>query len=198
MKVIAFIEGRPKPQPRVTTKAKFLFGKSYEQWQLVDKINSEKAKDGLINKLGNPYKETRYAYRLKRLQAINEYRANVYDIVCRACNNGKYEPNCSKIPKQNLFFFYLFKIPTRWKKARKADAAWTIHEFKPDAKNLWTSIEDAIYDSDSECSHVAHYKLYIPDGFKEGVMILHDEEIHKYVVDIAKDFIIDVNKKATN
>ena len=146
-----------------------------------------------MNKKGNPYKETRYAYRLERLQAINAYRQNIYDVVCRACNNGEWFDDGRNIPKQNIFAFYLFKIPSRYSKKKREGMAWTIHEFKPDTKNIWSAWEDALYKSDSECSHVAHYKLYIPDGYKEGILLLHDEEIHNYIVDIAKGFIDNLN-----
>lgn len=194
MKVIAFIEGRPKPQPRVTQNVKFLFSNSVEYWAKIDAQNLEKSKIGALNKKGNPYKETRYAYRLERLQAINAYRQNIYDIVCRACNNGEWFDDGRNIPKQNIFAFYLFKIPSRYSKKKREGMAWTIHEFKPDTKNIWSAWEDALYKSDSECSHVAHYKLYIPDGYKEGILLLHDEEIHSYIVDIAKGFIDNLNK----
>lgn len=195
MKVIAFIEGRPKPQPRVTQNVRFLFGNTVEHWENIDNSNLEKSKLGLLNKKGKPYKPTRYAYRLKRLQGINEYRTNIYDVVCRACNNGEWFDDGRNIPKQNLFAFYLFKIPTRYSKVKRANMGWTIHEFKPDTKNCWAAWEDALYDNDSDCSHIAHYKLYVPDGYKEGILLLHDEEIHKYVVDIAKGFINDLNLK---
>ena len=189
MKLIAFIEGRPKPQPRVTQGVKFLFSKSVEQWAAIDADNAIKAAHGLLNKKGNPYKETRYSYRLARLQAINEYRANVYDVVCRACNNGVWVENCEKIPKQNLFFFFMFHCPTRWKKQRRIDELWKPHEFKPDTKNLYTAVEDAMYKSDSECSNTATYKIYVPDTYKEGTLILHNEEIHQYIIDFAKQIL---------
>lgn len=193
MKVIAFIEGRPKPQPRVTQKAKFLFGNTFEYWQKIDLQNLEKSKQGLVNKKGNPYKPTRYAYRLKRLQDINEYRGRVLKTVSMACNSGVFYSDGRNIPKQNLFAFYLFKIPTRYSKKKRSDMAWNIHEFKPDTKNLHTAWEDALYDKDSDCTHIAHYKLYVPDGYKEGILLLHDEEIHNYIVDIAKGFIDNLN-----
>ena len=193
MRVVAFIEGRPKPQPRVTQNVKFLFSNTVQHWAKVDAENLEKSKLGLLNKKGNPYKETRYAYRLERLKSINAYRENIYDVVCRACNNGNWFDDGRNIPKQNLFAFYLFKIPTRYSKKKRKDMAWTTHEFKPDTKNIWSAWEDALYKSDSECSHVSHYKLYIPDGYKEGILLLHDEEIHNYIVDIAKGFIDSLN-----
>jgi hypothetical protein len=194
MKLIAFVEGRPKPQPRVTQNVKFLFSNTVEYWAKVDASNAEKAKLGLLNKKGKPYKETRYAYRLARLQSINEFRANVYDVVCRACNNGQWFDDSRNIPTQNLFYFYLFKIPTRYSKIKRANMAWTIHEFKPDYSNCNKAIDDCLYKNDSMCSHVAHYKLYIPDNYKEGILLLHDEEIHSQIVDIAKDFLLDINK----
>lgn len=195
MKLLAFIEGRPMPQPRTTVKSKFLFSKTYEQWLHIDSENKSKEEQGLINKLGKHYKSTRYAYRFKRLNLINEYRRNIYNEVCKAVNNGVVVPECDKIPKNNLFVFYLFKIPTRWKKSDKINAAWTIHKFKPDTKNCWTAIEDALYKNDSDCSNYAHYKLYIPVGFKEGILILHNEEIHNHIIDITKDIICSINKQ---
>jgi hypothetical protein len=192
MKLIAFIEGRPMPQPRVTQNVKFLFSNTIDYWREVDEQNAKKASLGMLNKKGNPYKETRYAYRLERLQKINAYRVNLFDKVCRACNNGAFYEDGRNIPKQNIFAFYLFKIPTRYSKKKRVDMAWTTHEFKPDTKNIWSAWEDALYKSDSECSHIAHYKLYVPDGYKEGILLLHDEEIHRYIVDYAKGFIDDI------
>lgn len=44
MRVVAFIEGRPKPQPRVTQNVKFLFSNTVQHWAKVDAENLEKSK----------------------------------------------------------------------------------------------------------------------------------------------------------
>ncbi len=177
MKVIAFIEGRPKPQPRVTQKVKFLFGHTVEYWMKVDADNAIKAKNSDINKKGKPYKETRYAYRLKRLQSINEYRQMVKEVVQ---NNVKGE-----IPYKNLFFVFLLHPPKATSKKKAAALEWTLHEKKPDYTNLQKGIEDALYKNDSKCNAVAIYKLYAPKSVPEGLLIMENEEIHRFIIDSA-------------
>jgi Holliday junction resolvase RusA-like endonuclease len=181
MRLIAFVDGRPRPQPRITQKVKFLFsdGKSEEYWQMVDDANAIKAKDGLINKKGNPYKPTRYAYRYKRLLQINEYRLKVHQTVSGACGGH--------IPAQFLFFFYLFHVPKSWSKKKAKRHEWQFHEVRPDYSNLLKGTEDSLYKNDSRCNAVAHYKIYVPREFKEGLLILQDEEIHRHVLEIAID-----------
>ena len=46
-------------------------------------------------------------------------------------------------------------------------------------------IEDCLYTEDSKCNAVAHYKLYVPVGVKEGLLIMQDEEIHRYIMEMA-------------
>lgn len=182
MKLIAFVPGRPKPQPRVTVGAKFLFSRSVEHWMNVDLENAQKAAQGLLNKYDNPYKATRYAYRLQRLQAINEYRDNVKAVVNEATGG--------KVPAQFLFFFYLFHSPKTWSKKKAKAHEWQLHVFKPDYKNLLTAVEDCLYKNDSECNAVGNYKLYVPKDTPEGLLILQDEEIHRYVIETAIDAFI--------
>jgi hypothetical protein len=182
MKLIAFVEGRPKPQPRTTQKVKFLFSKSVEDWVKTDAENSRKALLGMINKKGNPFKATRYAYRLERFQLIAQYRERVYQAVYKATNG--------KIPTQNLFIFYLFHSPKTWSKKKAKAHEWQFHILKPDYKNLLTAVEDCLYEKDSECNAVSHYKLYVPKDYKEGLLLLHDEEIHRYIIDIAIESFI--------
>jgi Holliday junction resolvase RusA-like endonuclease len=182
MKLIAFVQGRPKPQPRVTQNVKFLFGRPVEHWMHVDAENAKKAAMGLLNKKGKPFKATRYAYRLERLQKINEYRRKVFDTVTAACGKD--------IPYQFLFFFYLFHSPKTWSKKKERAHEWQFHTFKPDYTNLLKGVEDSLYDNDSACNAVAHYKLYVPKEYPEGLLILHDEEIHKYVMETAIDGFI--------
>lgn len=182
MRLIAFVPGRPKPQPRVTQSVKFLFGHTVEHWKRVDAENADKAANGLLNKKGKPYKPTRYAYRLERLQAINAYRDRVRETVKRSNKMG--------IPTQNLFFFYLFHAPASWSKKKRREVYWQFHVKKPDYSNLLKGVEDCLYTSDSECNAVANYKIYVPEEFSEGLLILQDEEIHKYVVQTAVDAFI--------
>lgn len=182
MNVIAFVEGRVKPQPRSTQKVKFLFGKTVDQWRIVDEMNAIKAKQGLLNKKGNPYKATRYAYRLERLQIINEYRRNVRETVQKACKG--------EIPTQFMFWFYLFHSPKTWSKKKAKAHEWQFHVYKPDYKNLLTGVEDSLYENDAMCNAVAHYKLYVPKEYPEGLLILRDEEIHKYVIETAIEAFI--------
>lgn len=177
MKLIAFVEGRPKPQPRVTQNVKFLFSKNVDHWAIVDAENAKKAAMGLLNKKGQPFKATRYAYRLDRLQKINEYRRKVFETVSKSCGED--------IPYQYLFFFYLFKAPKTWSNKKKKAHEWQFHVFKPDYTNLLKGVEDSLYKNDSACNAVAHYKLYVPGEYKEGLLILHDEEIHKFVLETA-------------
>src|ERR1700690_3583280 len=127
MKMIAFVEGRVKPQPRSTQKVKFLFSKPIEHWVKTDADNLMKSKLGMLNKKNNPYVPTRYAYRRGRLDVINSYRENVFNCVHKATNG--------KIPSQNLFFFYLFQCPKTWSKKKKKAHEWQFHVFKPDYSN---------------------------------------------------------------
>jgi Holliday junction resolvase RusA-like endonuclease len=180
MKLVAFIEGRPQPQPRTTQRVKFLFGNDLEHWAKVDSENAKKAAMGLINRNGKPFKPTRYAYRLQRMLNINEYRRKVKETVLQYCKKRE-------IPAQYLFMFYLFHTPKSWSKKKALDAEWQFHVFKPDYKNLLTGIEDSLYEEDSYCNAVAHYKIYVPKEFKQGVLILHNEEIHKYIIEAAFD-----------
>jgi Holliday junction resolvase RusA-like endonuclease len=182
MKYIAFVEGRVKPQPRTTQKVKFLFGKSVKDWQVVDEMNLIKSRKGMLNKLGKPVKATRYAYRLERMLLMNEYRDKVFDAVNRACNGN--------IPDKNLFIFYLFHSPKTWSKKKTKLHEWQFHTYKPDYSNLLKGIEDCLYKQDSSCNAVANYKLYVPKEYKEGLLILQDEEIHRFVIDTAIDAFI--------
>lgn len=177
MRLVAFVEGRPKPQPRVTKKSSFLFSKTVEQWGVVDADNAKKASEGLINKKGNPFKETRYAYRLARLQGINAYRLKVQETVSKACGGA--------IPEQFLFIFYLFYAPASWSRKKQKAHEWLLHEKKPDYSNLLKGIEDAMYKKDSVCNAVANYKLCVPRDIPEGLLILRDEEIHRFVIETA-------------
>lgn len=180
MKLVAFVEGRPHPQPRTTQKVKFLFGSSVEHWMKVDADNAEKAALGLYNKKGKPYRPTRYAYRLQRMLKINEYRSRVQSTVMQYCNGRK-------IPTQFLFMFYLFHTPKSWSKKKAAGVEWQFHVFKPDYKNILTGVEDSLYEQDSYCNAVAHYKIYVPKTYKQGLLILENEEIHRYVMEMAFD-----------
>ena len=177
MKYIAFVEGRVKPQPRTTQTTKFLFGKTVNQWKAVDEMNLIKSRKEMLNKLGKPYKPTRYAYRLERMLLMNEYRDKVFNAVSKACNGN--------IPSQNLFFFYLFHTPKTWSKKKSRLHEWQFHVFKPDYSNLLKGVEDCLYKQDSACNAVANYKLYVPKEYKEGLLILQDEEIHRFVIDTA-------------
>lgn len=190
MKLIAFVEGRVKPQPRLTQKVKFLFGHTIEHWQMVDAENKRKANLGLLNKKGNPYKETRYAYRLSRLIQLNQYRELVRNMVGKATGGV--------IPAQNLFMFYLFRMPVRWGKKKKKANEWSLHEMRPDYSNLLKGVEDCLYENDSKCNAVAHYKLYVPDGYKEGLLIVQDEEIHRYVIDTVLELFVIPNSDCHN
>ena len=141
-------------------------------------LDAEKAAQGLLNRKGNPYKPTRYAYRLKRMLKINKYRQGVQTTVASYCK-GK------NVPAQFLFMFYLFHTPKSWSKKKATAAEWQFHVFKPDYKNLLTGIEDSLYEQDSYCNAVAHYKIYVPKEYKQGLLILENEEIHRYVMDMA-------------
>ena len=188
MKLIAFIEGRCKPQPRSTQNVKFLFSNTVEYWQKVDESNAEKAALGMLNKKGNPFKPTRYAYRLQRLQAINEYRNRVFDTVNNACNG--------KIPSQNLFFFFLFHPPKNLSKKKANLLHWQPHLLRPDATNISRAIDDALYKEDSVLTSIGYYKMYVPREFPEGVLILQDQEIHQFVIDTAiNDYILPLQKQ---
>lgn len=182
MKLIAFVAGRPKPQPRVTQNVKFLFSKSVDQWTLVDAQNATKANQGELNAKGKLYKPTRYAYRLARLLAINEYRRHVHEVVSKACSGP--------IPSQFLFFFYLMRPPKSWSKKKRRAHEWKLHVVKPDYSNLLKGVEDCLYKKDAECNAVAHYKLYVPEEMQEGLLIMEDEEIHRYVIDTIIDAFI--------
>lgn len=177
MKVVAFVEGRPKPQPRVTQKTKFLFAHSVEYWKNVDIINAAKAANGDLNKKGKPYKETRYAYRLERLNKINQYRARVKKVVMESCSGD--------IPYKNLFFVFLLHPPKNTSKKKSTLMEWTLHEKKPDYSNLIKGVEDALYEQDNKCNAVAIYKLYAPKSIPEGLLIMENEEVHRFVIDSA-------------
>lgn len=188
--MIAFVPGRPKPQPRTTQRSKFLFSKTVEQWAEVDKQNKINSDHGMLNKKGKPFKETRYSYRLQRLQDINSYRANIFEVVCKACNGGIFTMNDKNIPKQYLFIFYLFHSPKTWTKKKYNAHLWQLHNIKPDCSNISKGVEDALYISDSDVTANAHYKLYIPHELPQGILILQNEEIHRFVIDTAiEEFI---------
>lgn len=189
MKVIAFIEGRPKPQPRTTQRSKFLFSKTVEEWQKVDNENDIKALHGTINKKGNVVTATRYAYRLARLQAINEYRSKIFENVGKACNDGIFTGTDANIPKKYLFIFYLFHSPKTWSKKKAKSVEWQMHSFKPDWKNCYTAVEDALYTQDSDVNAIANYKLYVPHSVKEGVLIMQNQEVHQFAIDAAIEFL---------
>jgi hypothetical protein len=180
MKVIAFVEGKPQPQPRTTQKVKFLFSNTVEYWTGVDSENLRKSGLGMLNSKGKPYKPTRYAYRLARMLKINEYRRLVYDTVTMYCK-GK------EAPTQFLFMFYLFHTPKTWTKKKAKSKEWDFHIVKPDYKNLLTGVEDSLYKEDSVCNAVAHYKIYVPKEYKQGLLILEDQDIHRYIIDAAFD-----------
>lgn len=182
MRQIAFVEGRVKPQPRLTQKVKFLFGNTVEYWAKVDAENARKGLLGLLNKKGNVYKPTRYAYRLDRLQKLNAYRTMVYESV--------KEQTGGNIPDQYLFFFYLFHAPKSWSKKKRRLHEWQFHVLKPDYSNLLKGIEDCLYEKDSRCNAVAHYKMYVPEELKEGLLILEDEDIHRHIIDYAIELFI--------
>jgi len=183
MKLIAFVEGRCRPQPRVTSNVKFLFSNTVEYWAKVDSENERKSLIGMLNKKGNPYKPTRYAYRLARLQQINAYREKVFEEVNNACKGN--------IPTQNLFFFYLFHTPKNLSKKKTALLIWQPHLIRPDTSNINKGIEDALYKNDSMVTSVAYYKMYVPKDIPEGLMILHDEEVHQFVIDSAIEILSD-------
>lgn len=189
MKVVAFIEGRPKPQPRTTQRSKFLFSKSVEEWAVVDAENSIKFAHGALNKLGKPVKATRYSYRLKRLQDINEWRQKVFETVGKACNGGIFTGTDANIPKDNLFIFFLFHSPKTWSKKKAKSVEWQKHPLKPDWKNCYTAIEDALYKQDSDVNAIANYKMYVPHSVKEGVLIMQNEEVHKFAIESAIEYL---------
>lgn len=186
MKVIAFVAGRPKPQPRTTQNVKFLFSHTVEYWEQVDANNAIKAARGELNKKVKPYKETNFAYKLRRLQVINAFRDNIKSVVDKACNGN--------VPSTHLFYFYLFKMPNNWSKKKKAAYEWTLHKVRPDASNISRGIDDCLYEDDACVNATAHYKLYIPKGYTEGVLIMQDEEIHNFVIETA----VEVLKKLHN
>ncbi len=190
MKVIAFIEGRPKPQPRTTQKTKFLFSKTVDDWQKVDEDNAVKALHGMVNKKDKPFVATRYAYRLKRLLEINEWRKKVFETVGTACDGGIFSGTDVNIPKKFLFIFYLFHSPKTWSKKRAKLVEWQMHTFKPDWKNCYTAVEDALYTQDSDVNAIANYKMYVPHGVKEGVLIMQNEEVHRFAIDSAIEHLI--------
>ena len=190
MKVIAFIEGRPKPQPRTTQRSKFLFSKTVEEWQKIDDENAIKAVHGFINKKGKAVIATRYAYRLNRLQSINEWRRKVFETVGAACNGGIFTGTDANIPKHFLFIFYLFHSPKTWSKKKAKSVEWQMHSFKPDWKNCYTAVEDAMYTQDSDVNAISNYKLYVPHSIKEGVLIMQNEEVHRFVIDSAIEHLI--------
>lgn len=162
------------PQPRITNRVSFLFSNTYEYWEQKDKENEEKSKLDILNRNGKPFKPTRYAYRLKRLQAINDYRENIYNTVM-ADTNGD-------IPKTNLFVFFLFHTPKNLSKKKKKQLAWTLHDKRPDKSNLTKSLEDALYVEDKEVNSWGIYKLIVPDEIPEGIVILENSEIHNFVI----------------
>lgn len=184
MKLIAFVEGRPKPLPRTTVRSKFLFSKSVEQWAIEDAKNAERAALGMINKKGNPYKPTRYAYRLSRLQKSNEFRDKIKQAVL--ANYGPMPPT------QDLFVFFMFKTPKSWSKKKAKAHEFKPHLIRPDVSNTYKLLEDSLYEEDSMITNIALYKMYVPVGYKEGIYIFQDADIHNYIIEIAKELIIDL------
>lgn len=189
MKLIAFIEGRPKPQPRTTQKTKFLFSKSVEEWEKVDAENKIKALHGAINKKGAEVKETRYAYRLSRLLQINAWRQKMFETVNMAMNEGVFTNTDNNIPKKFLFIFYCFHSPKSWSKKKTLAHYWHFHNLKPDWKNTYTALEDALYTEDSDVNAIANYKIYVPHIIPEGILIMENEEVHRFAIASAIDYL---------
>ena len=113
----------------------------------------------------------------------------VFETVCINCNNGLFTGTDTNIPKKFLFIYYLFHTPKSWSKKKAKAAEWQLHEFKPDWKNLYTAVEDALYKEDSNVNAIANYKFYVPKDIPEGVLIMQNEEVHRFAIDSAIDFL---------
>lgn len=180
MKIVSYIKCRPLPQPRITQKVSFLFSNTLSYWEKVDNENKAKSKLNILNRNGKPFKPTRYADRLRRLQNINSYRENIYNVVLKETNGN--------IPTQNLFIFFLFKTPKNLSKKKKIASYWTLHEKRPDVSNLVKALEDALYIEDSMVNSCSYYKLWCPDEF-EGIIIIENKEIHEFAIESMKQLI---------
>jgi Holliday junction resolvase RusA-like endonuclease len=88
--------------------------------------------------------------------------------------------------------FYLFHTPKTWSKKKARLHEWKFHIVKPDYKNLLTAVEDSLYKEDSVCNAVAHYKLYVPKDYKEGLLILENEEVHQFAINAAIEALKDL------
>lgn len=182
MKLIAFIQGKPMPAVRVTQNVRFLFSKTVEEWQAVDDSNAKKAEQGLLNRKDKPYKATRYAYKLARLEKINSWRQDIYNTVFKSTDGN--------IPRNGMMFFFLIRVSPSWTKKKKKAHEWQPHENKPDIDNQLKLVYDALYKDDSMIHTTFATKLYVPQDYPEGVVILQDEKFMSSVVsEILEEFI---------
>lgn len=183
MRKLAFIEGKNVPQSRSTQNVRFLFAHDVEYWQKIDEENAKKAEKGLLNRNMKPFKATRYAYRLARLQKLNSWRARVYAEVLSSCEQS--------IPTTGLYFFYLFKTPKSWSNKKKKEHYYKPHENKPDLDNLHKGVLDCLYENDSMVHTIFAHKMWIPETQEEGLLILQDEDFMEDVLtEIKTEFII--------
>ena len=83
--------------------------------------------------------------RKARIEKYNEYK------VCLLTEAKKKR---FTLPPQGLGVAFFMPCPKTWSKKKKKRYHGTLHQSKPDLKNLLTSFEDALF---SEDKYVAHY-----------------------------------------
>ena len=91
-----------------------------------------------------------YPSGLKRLLRIEKYNNYKIDLLALA-KEKRFE-----LPAQGLGVTFFLPCPKSWSKKKKKRYHNTLHQSRPDLKNLLTGFEDALF---SEDKYVAHYSL---------------------------------------
>lgn len=85
---------------------------------------------------------------LKRLERIERYNKYKIDLLAEAKAKRLYYPS------QGMGIAFFIPCPKSWSKKKKKKYHGTLHQQKPDIKNLLSSFEDSLF---AEDKYVAHY-----------------------------------------
>ena len=91
-----------------------------------------------------------YPSGLKRLLRIEKYNNYKIDLLAQA------KQKHFELPAQGLGLTFYLPCPKSWSEKKKRKYHNTLHQSRPDLKNLLTGFEDALF---SEDKYVAHYSL---------------------------------------
>lgn len=99
--------------------------------------------------------------RLERIEAYNKYKV---DLLAEAKKHRLFYPS------QGMGIRFLLPCPKSWSKKKKKRYHGTLHQQRPDLKNLLSAFEDSLF---AEDKYVGHYselgKFWVdfPDGWIE-------------------------------